>query len=173
MQNHLGRESMKKIHFLLLIVSYSALANHWADKNSSINIPVKLTISGGCAIEYDASPVINFGEVADLGQEALQTTTNFMINCTRGETPQISFNQGQHADKATRNLQLDSDTTMKIPYYLYDDKQYSHPVPTTATAINVGQYAIYAQIPKNAASEALASGNYLDTVTATLSWSGS
>lgn len=185
---------IKKYSLLGLLVASSLIpVSSQAAGALTGTLALTLTIGSGCTVTNGAvagNPVwgtLNFGSYTDLNSPingTVQGTAggNVTVTCSTGLTPSIALNGGLTPSTGAtpqRTLTSVAAGATPIPYRLYSDAAHTKEyVINTAQALPVigagnatQNIPIYGYInPTEQANKTPASGTYVDTVVATLSW---
>lgn len=139
----------------------------------STSFNVKLTVTSTCDISTVPATDIEFGSHSSTSTN-LDTTGALTVNCTNGTPYTIGLNDGIHDSSGVRRMagQDANNTGVYVPYQLYTDSGRTAVWNSdTSTYGGTGSgsnqaVTIYARV----ASANFTAGDYLDTVTATITY---
>ncbi|WP_235424302.1 Csu type fimbrial protein [Citrobacter koseri] len=158
-----------KYQLTVLLPVYAALLSHaHADSTS---FAVRLTITPTCTISAVPADDVDFGSHSS-ASGSLTAQGGLTANCTNGTDYEITLDNGSHFNAGSRRM-AGQDTTNDgeyVPYSLYTDAARNtlwddNALSGTGTGSNQ-LIPLYASI----SSANFKAGNYLDTVTATVTY---
>lgn len=133
---------------------------------------VSATVVEACAV---TATNLAFGNYDPTAPSPADTTSSITVNCTPGTSFTVGLNAGTTSGATVTNRQMASGS-QRLDYALYQDVARSvnwgntpgtdTPAPVTAT-ISPSVLTVHGRVP---AQQAVASGNYTDTVTITVSY---
>ena len=137
------------------------------NKSLTHNLLVTANYENSCYLQ--SVPDLNFGQTDNLLQEKTSSTT-ISLSCPINTTWKVSLDNGLNFDGTSKRMRKGTDY---IAYALYRDASLSQIWDAKSIAQDVGnngtqQIKIYGKIPIQ--SKTIPAGDYLDTVTVTLTY---
>lgn len=141
--------------------------------NDSTSFAVKLTVTSTCDISSVPATDIDFNSNTSKATN-VDSTGTLTVNCTSGTPYTIGLTEGSNDDNGTRRMvgQDSNNAGVFVPYQLYTNSSRSTPWNNDTNVYGGtgtgGDQAVtvYARV----ASMNVAAGDYLDTVTATITY---
>jgi len=167
---------------LAAALSVAGAPSYAATDTTQFNVRIKITSS--CTISAIAAKDVNFADTASTATNNVDANGEVTAVCTALTPYSIGLNAGQNAatanDVNTRRMKHASATTNNfVAYQLYRDSARTLPWgSTTGTSGNVvtgtgngasQAYPVYGRVANPSANNA-AAGDYLDVVTATITY---
>ncbi|OON41128.1 hypothetical protein BTJ39_03930 [Izhakiella australiensis] len=162
------------------LIACAAPASGMGDGTTKGQINISLNVAAGCLVKPVSSASAEVTSPAngtqwmnlqfpprDIGKD--ETSAQIDIECTAGAQPELTLDAGMYGGQSNQRNMKNTDGKSKLPYTLASD-QAGKSVISPNQQVKVppnGKYSIYAltNIPANTPT-----GNYADTVQATLSW---
>lgn len=156
---------MKIIKYLFIIPAVFSLSTYTMSDRQSTQFQVKMKINEICNIGTGSTSNIDFGTTSRNTQN-IQATGSLNVLCTNGTPYNISLNN----DGTLKNTQ---DGSLKLSYRLYQDasmsKEWGNSSENRFSQRGTGQtqnITIWGKVPETN----VPSGQYIDTVTATITY---
>lgn len=141
--------------------------------SDSTSFAVKLTVTSTCDISSVPATDIDFSSHSSTATN-VDSTGTLTVNCTNGTPYTIGLNDGAHENNGSRHMagQDAQNTGVYVPYQLYTDSGRSvawNDTSNTYGGTGTGAeqaLTVYARV----AAMNVSAGDYLDTVTATITY---
>lgn len=179
---------MKRTPTLLLLLAAlvtSQIAS-LAHAETSAEFDVSATIAAGCLIDglgssgnAGALGTLNFGQASALStatrNASFVAAQTLRLRCTPGVNMTMAIDAGSHAASGSRNLQLGTNSALRLAYSLCADAACSQPlaiggsrvIAVTGANSNDVKLPIYGRLTLPGQANA---GTYTDTLIVTLTW---
>ncbi len=163
---------MKRSVLSLVALSVVVIATPVFAATKNADLPVTAAVVGNCTISTSAVAFGNYDPVSANAATDLDATGSVTVTCTRGAGLSIDLGLGLNAAGAVRRM---ANGANRMNYELYSDNGYATVWGTGAAGLTIvgapditpRVYTVYGRI---AAGQDVATGNYADTVVATINY---
>jgi spore coat protein U-like protein len=134
---------------------------------------VTASVAANCSISAGALGFGGYDPLSANASAALDQTSTLTVACTKGTSASVSLDLGTHASGTTRRMQHASTATEFLSYELYTTAarntvwNSTNTVAYSAASKAPSSLTVYGQV---AGGQDVASGNYSDTVVATITF---